>query len=75
MSGGRELEQAILDPEGGPVKTWLDKAEENSPQGADHPLVVKPLATLSGLLDSGEITQEEHDERRAKILAKLSELG
>ncbi|WP_160050765.1 hypothetical protein [Nocardiopsis sp. FR4] len=73
--GGPELEQAILAPDAGPVKTWRDVSMEQTPQGLDHPLVAKPLAELNAMLDTGKITPEEYAKRRAKMLAFMEKHG
>ncbi|MEE2040206.1 hypothetical protein Q8791_23595 [Nocardiopsis sp. CT-R113] len=75
ISGARELEKAVLDPAGGPVKTWVEASEGQTPKGADHPLVQKPLATLAKQLDQGKITPEEYAGRRAEVLAQVEHLG
>lgn len=75
VSGLRGLEEAILNPGGGPVQTWLEKSEGQTREGVDHPLVAKPLEELGALLDRGEITPEEYAERRAKVLQIARENG
>jgi hypothetical protein len=74
-SGGKELEQAILDPSGGPVKTWREASQERTPKGVEHPLVKKPLEELAAMLDAGKISAEEYAERRAKVLARVASWG
>lgn len=72
VSGGKALEQAILNPAGGRVETWIEASKGQTGEGAGHPLAVKPLDELAGLLDRGEISGEEYAERRARILAKIN---
>jgi hypothetical protein len=64
--GGPELEQAILNPDAGPVSSWRDALPEPAPKAPK--VKKKPLSErmADDLLAAGKITPEEHA-RRLKI--------
>lgn len=68
ISGARELEKAILSPDAGPVKTWVEASKEQTPPGGKLAGPVREaLAELDRQLAAGEITQARYDKQRAKV--------
>ncbi|MFE7462279.1 hypothetical protein ACWFMI_25205 [Nocardiopsis terrae] len=67
VSGARELEQAILSPDAGPVKTWRDQAGEAPVGGKLGRVAADSFVELDRMLADGEITEAEHAERKAKM--------
>ncbi|WP_160051262.1 PH domain-containing protein [Nocardiopsis sp. FR26] len=66
ISGARELEQAVLNPGGGPVGTWRDKAV-GAPGGKLAQAAQDAFGELDRMLADGEITEAEHAERKARM--------
>lgn len=70
VAGGRELEQAVLNPGAGPVKGWRDglpSLKTPTVKVAKRPVVKSPMEMLQEQLDTGKIDRAEYQRRLARM--------